>query len=183
MLPSLWWVFLRLSLHAHVDHDDRAKPVTFQERSDQGVSHLRARKRQIACAQHWRRALQCSARTPLHPRRRPSPKPICAKFATRMLGGRGKLNFGNRSFSQMIYICSTIHLSEIPVPCGVRGREPFRSTDRASEARLVLLGAEHREWRGATPTSRIEDRRVPACAWWSPERSLESVGVAGPSPV
>ena len=39
----------------------------------------------------------------------------------------------------MIYICSTIHLSEIPVPCGVRGREPFRSTDRASEARLVLL--------------------------------------------
>ena len=139
MLPSLWWVFLRLSKHAHVDHDDRAKPVTFQERSDQGMSHLRARKRQIACAQHWRRALQCSARTPLHPRRRPSPKPICAKFATRMLGGRGKLNFGNRSFSRMIYICSTIHLSEIPVPCGVRGREPFRSTDRASEARLVLL--------------------------------------------
>ena len=135
----LWWVFLRLSKHAHVDHDDRAKPVTFQERSDQGVSHLRARKRQIVCAQHWRRALQCSARTPLHPRRRPSPKPICAKFATRMLGGRGKLNFGNRSFSRMIYICSTIHLSEIPVPCGVRGREPFRSTDRASEARLVLL--------------------------------------------
>ena len=127
---------------AHVDHVEQRKPVTCQARRDQGVDHACTRERQIVCAQRGWRAWQCSARTPLHPRRRPSHRPIagnCAKFATSLLGGRGKRNFGNRSFSQMIYICSTIHLSEIPVPYGVRGRGPFRSTNRASEARLVLV--------------------------------------------